>query len=318
MGRNKMISITRWQILLGVVAALLGMPSSCLADNGINQFAWELIYELQRDYPPARQLEFIVLPGNASITEEDRRYLAERLGSLGMLKQKASRDLLARYRRLQGLRIPFRADPLEVPSLSGTRNICVLKFDNRTNYTLDSLLALLRVNRTALQKADVDTSRISAPRLLRHIASHELWHCLESAQDQAYIKFAESLTNLQLGPGSERILPALLRNHAEIGADLFATLLDMRYFDDCQIKELIIAVREANLWQRQDMEHYTAPALKLLQPDAGTDTPWLPMAHLMGQVYGIRRQALDPLVFANTWRAVNQWAKHSFKEEVRP
>jgi hypothetical protein len=295
---------TPWPTLC-FAACLFAWSVARAADNEFPQAASQLISTLQRELPAAQGMDFIVLNGGPAITDADHRLLAEQLTRLGLSQQPEAQAVLARYRRLRGQPIPFRTDPVSISTSSGARHVCILRFDDQTPYPMPALLNYMRLDPALLAVNRTELSRLSPARVQQHIVTHEIWHCLEETRPEAYLRFATRLPAPFLDAEREGLLLAILRNHAEVGADLFATLMDLRAYGDHQMLALAIAVREANLATRRDMEHYTVSSLVLLRDVSPATLKATSIPGLADLVDSFRRSGLDPEAFAATYREVN-------------
>jgi hypothetical protein len=204
----------------------------------------------------AKNVDFLVLDGASN--GNDAAQLRAFLGPESSLDSGTAKDIQSAFGTNEHTRIRFRAFPYTI--LSGPskkpRNICIIKFDYSTHYTLDKLLGMLKTNRKLVEAKGIDLDKITAGRLLAHIWHHEVWHCMDMLGGKAD-SYAFMLDNT--GYPMDTLYVAYKR-FTEIGADVFASMLDMQEYGDPEVSRLIAYIRKQNL-QLQDLEHYSSPAI---------------------------------------------------------
>ena len=250
------MQMTKGMIILLVcfIATFTGMASAAGVRDNLKS---RLDSDLQHiKTTVANNVDFLLLDGASNAN--DAAQVAAFLGSDQKLDADISRDIRSTF--CSNLKKPtcFRAFPYRIPRgpSEKPRNICIIKFDYSTPYTLDRLLRMLKTSRAVVSARGIDLHSVSADRLLMHIWHHEIWHCLDvlSGNSESYA-FKLDNTSYPL----DTLFAAYIR-FSEIGADVFASILDIQAYGDTEVSELIAYVRQQNL-RMEGLDHYTSPAI---------------------------------------------------------
>jgi hypothetical protein len=236
------------------VAVCSGLAFQASADGNIRA---RLESDLQHiKASAARSVDFLLLDG--ATNTDDAAQVAAFVGPRSDLNPATDKEITSAFGAKEQKHILFRAFPYKVSTGTSkqTRNICIIKFDYSTHYSLDKLLSLLKTNRAILTANGIDLKKVTADRLLTHIWHHEVWHCLDMLEGKAP-SYAFMLDNASY---PMETLYAAYKRFTEIGADVFASLLDIQQYGDPEMSKLIAYVRKQNL-QVRDLEHYSSPAL---------------------------------------------------------
>ena len=247
------ISVRHFCLVLFVLI-YAGLIPSARADEHLK---YRLENDLQRiKVAAAKNVDFLVLDGASNAN--DAAQVASFLGPDSNQDSATVKDIKSTFGAKEQSHIRFRAFPFTIPAGPSTkpRNICIIKFDYSTQYTLDGLLAMLKTSRASVAAQGIDLSKITADRLLAHIWHHEVWHCMDMLGGKAD-SYAFMLDNTSYPMDT---LFVAYKRFTEIGADVFASMLDIQKYGDPEVSKLVAYVRKQNL-NIQDLEHYSSPAI---------------------------------------------------------